>query len=355
MTTKTHPAAVEVKGRMCLENERGGFDPLSQISPAEILEDELVRKLLAYAKPLSAELARFKTYSFADVEAFLGLLAQEYNVEKRTRKGNLTLYSYDRRLKVEIKSSDRIVFGPQLQMAKAKIDQCLLNWGASADPRLQTIVNSAFDVDREGNVRPARILLLRRAHITDDPEWADAMRAIDDAMRVVGTSFYMLFRQRVGDTDHWERISLDFANVEMTPDAEAAYSPRRELEQTQAQIGEIAAQLARLEPVCDTDGDILGAVKWAVDYVVGDLADLARGKKIDVDTSPTIDFLLRMDLSELSAELLLRHAKMLAAIALKATSTAAAKVDVEFISDLADALHVAVNDFDTALHAVGAE
>lgn len=275
MTTpsNTHPAAVEVRGRMCLENERGGFDPLTQIAPAELLEDELVRKLLAYAKPLSAELARFKSYSFADVEAFLGLLAQEYNVEKRTRKGNLTLYTYDRRLKVEIKSSDRIVFGPQLQMAKAKIDQCLLNWGASADPRLQTIVNSAFDVDREGNVRPARILLLRRAHITDDPEWTDAMRAIDDAMRVVGTSFYMLFRQRVGDTDHWERISLDFANVELTPDAEAAYSPRRELEQAQAQIGEIAAQLARLEPVCDTDGDLVAAVKWAADYIAEDLAD----------------------------------------------------------------------------------
>lgn len=243
MTTpsNTHPAAVEVRGRLCLEDERGAFVPLTQISPAELLEDELVRKLLDFAKPLSAELARFKAYSFADVEAFLGLLAQEYGVTRqRGKKGNLSLYSYDRRLKVEIKSSERIAFGPQLQMAKAKVDQCLLNWGASADPRLQTVVQSAFEVDQEGRVSPARVMLLRKAHITDDPEWAEAMRAIDDAIRVVGTSFYMLFRERVGDTDSLARISLDFADVELTPEAEAAYSPRRELAKAEENQKEVA-------------------------------------------------------------------------------------------------------------------
>lgn len=281
MTTQQyiHPNAIDVMGRPCLEDERGAFVPLSQIAPAELLEDELVGKLLDFAKPLSAELARLKAYSFADVEAFLGLLAQDYNVERRTKKGNLTLYSYDRRRKVEIKSSDRIVFGAQLQMAKAKVDECLRKWGATIDPRLQAIINSAFDVDREGAVRPARILLLRRAHITDDPDWDQAMRAIDAAMRVVGTSFYMLFRERVGDTDSWNRISLEFSNVELTPEAEAAFSARKELEQAEAVLGEIRDEMFFAPVDMPKDLVMAGAVGWLVEQLWaarGDLQVLAQ-------------------------------------------------------------------------------
>lgn len=245
--TSPHPGAIDVRGRLCLEDERGAFMPLTQIAPAELLEDELVRKLLDFAKPLSAELARFKAYSFADIEAFIGLLAQEYNVTRqRGKKGNLTLYSYDRRRKVEIKSSERIAFGPQLQMAKAKVDSCLLNWGAASDARLQTVVNSAFEVDQEGRVSPARVMLLRRAHITDDPEWSEAMRAIDDAIRVVGTKFYMRFHEREGEAETWKAISLDFADVELTPEAVAAPSARRDLDVAQTEL----ERLRKLETVC---------------------------------------------------------------------------------------------------------
>lgn len=235
MTVQTHPAAVEIRGRLCLEDERGAFVPVTQVSEVDLLEDELVRKLHDFAVPLSAELARFKAKSFGDIEAFLDLLAQEHKVERRRgKKGNLTLFTFDRRCKVEIKSSERISFGPQLQMAKAKIDECLLKWGASADPRLQAVVNSAFEVDQEGRVSPARVMLLRRTHITDDDAWDEAMAAIDAAIRVLGTKFYMRFHRRQGADDAWSGISLDFADVEMTPEAETAFSARRELQEAAA-------------------------------------------------------------------------------------------------------------------------
>ncbi|WP_420911283.1 DUF3164 family protein [[Haemophilus] ducreyi] len=53
---------------------------------------------------------------------------------------------------------------------------------------------------------------MRRVNISDS-RWVRAMDAISDSVQVVGSKSYTRIYKRVGDTDRYEPISLDLANV----------------------------------------------------------------------------------------------------------------------------------------------
>lgn len=73
-------------------------------------------------------------------------------------------------------------------------------------------LNDAFQVDKEGNISIGRVLGLRRLDIKDD-KWESAMKAISDAIQVVGSKSYVRVYERVGDSEKWVAISLDVASV----------------------------------------------------------------------------------------------------------------------------------------------
>lgn len=128
------------------------------------------------------------------------------------KKGNLTLYSFDGRYKVQRAIQDRIAFDERLQAARALIDECLADWTAEAGPELQAIVNQAFATDKEGQINTGRVLLLRRLDISDE-RWLRAMQAIGEAVQVVGSRSYIRIHERIGDSDQYQPISLDIAGV----------------------------------------------------------------------------------------------------------------------------------------------
>ncbi|WP_425277465.1 DUF3164 family protein, partial [Bartonella queenslandensis] len=74
---------IELEGTRYMKDAKGALVPVSLIRPADLLEDETVRKVMGYAKALSARIARFNSHTIADLSAFDRLLAQEYGVERR--------------------------------------------------------------------------------------------------------------------------------------------------------------------------------------------------------------------------------------------------------------------------------
>ena len=73
------PAAdgtVLIGGRAYMPDARGGFVPVETIKPEHKLEDEMVRKVIGYARDLSAQIARFKGHTFDDLSGLDALLAQ---------------------------------------------------------------------------------------------------------------------------------------------------------------------------------------------------------------------------------------------------------------------------------------
>ena len=203
---------VEQNGKRYREDAKGHLVPEAMVKPQDALQDETVRKIIGYARALSAQMARFKAHTFEDLGAFEAILAQEYDTAIGGSKGNKTLMSYDGMMKVQVQVADEITFGPELQHAKELIDECLNEWSADSRPEIRAIVTRAFNTDKEGQINRAEIFMLLRLDI-DDPRWTRAMAAIRDAMRVVGKKTYVRCYHRDAPDGAWQPIVLDLAKV----------------------------------------------------------------------------------------------------------------------------------------------
>lgn len=201
-----------VNGKVYMPDAKGNLVPVESIKPADRLEDETVRKIMGYARDLSAQIGRFKAHTFDDLGAFEALLAQEYGAEKGGAKGNKTFMSFDGLMKVQVQVQDYIDFGPQLQIAKALVDECLNEWAADSRPEIRAIVTRAFNTDKAGQINRAEIFMLLRLEIEDE-RWKRAMDAIRDAMRVVGSKTYVRCYERRSIDDAWQPVTIDLAKA----------------------------------------------------------------------------------------------------------------------------------------------
>ena len=89
-----------VNGKVYMREGDGGLRPIEMIKAQELLEDETARKIMRYWIALSEQVARHKAHVLDDLDAFEGILAQEYGARVGGKKGNKTLFSFDRLFKV---------------------------------------------------------------------------------------------------------------------------------------------------------------------------------------------------------------------------------------------------------------
>lgn len=205
MTQQTIPAGYRQDAKGCLI-------PESLIKPIDLARDQLVRELAAQAQTLSQSIGTFKTASIGDIDAFVQLSAEQYNVKIGGAKGNLTLYSFDGQYKIIVAQAERMQFDERLQAAKELIDECITDWSQGSRDEIKVLVQAAFQTDKEGKINTGRVLALRRLAI-DDERWQTAMTAIGESLQVVGTKEYVRFYQRIGNTDQYQPINLDIAAV----------------------------------------------------------------------------------------------------------------------------------------------
>ena len=128
-------AVTMVKGKEYMQDAKGNLVPIEAIKPADRLEDEVVRKIMVFASSLSEQISRFRGHTMTDLGEFDALLQQEYNATKGGPKGNRTYQTFDGLKKVTIQIADFVDFGPQLQVAKRLLDECLTEWPPTAAQR----------------------------------------------------------------------------------------------------------------------------------------------------------------------------------------------------------------------------
>jgi hypothetical protein len=194
----------------------GRMVPEALVKEVDKLRDALIRDKVGWALAERQRLREGKARMFEDVQAFVELSAERYGVKPRgsreaDRRG-ITLYSFDGRYKLVRKHADLIRFDEGLQAAKALIDEYLDDLTTGAKPELKAFVRDVFEVDRDGKLNTGRILSLRRYDIQDE-RWQAAMKAINEAAISIGTASYINLYERIGNTDEWTLISLDFAGV----------------------------------------------------------------------------------------------------------------------------------------------
>lgn len=195
-------------------NARGEAVHEGMIRVDEQLRDELVEKIIAAAKNISALIATFKNECNEQIDDYFELLLQNYKVDVKGKsvKGNLNLENFSSTAKVEIRVMDKLKFDEKLQIAKLKIDEYLKEATKDASIEIQTLITKAFEVDKKGNIDSKKIFALKSYDIKN-PLWIEAMEIIDESKQVASTKSYIRFYERVDVDSEWKLVPLDIAGV----------------------------------------------------------------------------------------------------------------------------------------------
>ena len=193
------------------QDAKGNLVPLANIKEIDLLRDELVMEIVGKAQTVQQQMAAFKSDSMADIAAFVQLSADRYDVAVGGKKGNVTLHSFDGAYRVNLSMQDTLVFDEGLLAAKALIDECINEWTEGSRSELKTLINAAFQVDKEGNISTARVLGLRRLEIKDE-KWQRAMEALSDSLQVHTSKQFVRVYKR-DDAGEYQLVSLDIAKV----------------------------------------------------------------------------------------------------------------------------------------------
>lgn len=201
-----------VGGKTYMTNAKGALVPVELIKPQHQLEDETVRKIMGFALALSEQVSRFKGHVYEDLGAFDAILEQQYGATKGGPKGNRTYQSYDGLMKVEVRVADLLDFGPELQVAKTLLDECLNEWSADARPEVRALITRTFNTDKEGQVNRALVFTLLSLDV-EEPRWNRAMDALREAIRIVGSKTYYRIQIRPSIEAGWETVTIDLAKA----------------------------------------------------------------------------------------------------------------------------------------------
>lgn len=190
---------------------KGNLVAVENIREIDLLRDELVNEIVGRAQAVQNNLIAFKRGAMDDIAAFVQLSADRYDVSVGGKKGNISLHSFDGAYRVNLAMQDTLVFDEGLIAAKALIDECINEWTEGSRTELKTLINAAFQVDKEGNISTARVLGLRRLQITDE-KWQRAMDALSDSLQVhISKPFVRVYRR--GEDGEYQLMNLDVAKV----------------------------------------------------------------------------------------------------------------------------------------------
>ena len=190
-----------------MTNSQGHRVPEDMVTDIDRLRDQTVRSISAKALKMKEQLVAFKQELRDELFTYLQLSAERYSKTYGGKKGNITLMSYDGSLKLMLAVNEHIVFDERLQIAKTIIDECINKWSKGSRSEIRALVNSAFYVDKAGNINTARILGLRRLDITD-PDWKKAMEAITESIQVSGSKEYLRVYTREANGEY-KQVPLD--------------------------------------------------------------------------------------------------------------------------------------------------
>ena len=186
---------------------KGNLIPLANIKELDLARDDLVHEIFAAVQPAMDALDNAKQRAIADVRAFVELSAEKYGV-KPSKKGNITLTSFDGKLRVNVAMKDVMMFDERLAAAKALIDECLTEWTQDSRSELRVIVQQAFDVDKDGHISTAKVLSLRSLKI-EDAKWQRAMQALSDSLHTLATREYVRLYRRDERTGEWALLGAE--------------------------------------------------------------------------------------------------------------------------------------------------
>jgi len=191
------------------QNAKGHLVPEHMISEVDKLVDDQVNEIATRWKELQEQIAKFKVGTFGDLHAILASINEQYQVKKGGEKGNVQLITFSGRYKLLVAVNEVIGLGPEIQACIEKMKECAAVWTEGAKAEAKVIVDEFLASDGKGNYSVSKLLQIRRFKFPD-PDWQLALKAMDDALRVIGSKQYLRLYEKSQDGTY-VAIPLDIA------------------------------------------------------------------------------------------------------------------------------------------------
>ena len=146
---------IHKKSNKVWHDHRGNEVPREYVPEFDQKQEAQIGKIYNEAQKLSDQLADFKVKSFMIADEMYAQMLRNAKIDPTDRKGNYSLTSFDKSVKVEVNVSDRIDFDENITMAQEKLNQFIRTKTEGADQDLAALVNQAFPPAREGSTKPA--------------------------------------------------------------------------------------------------------------------------------------------------------------------------------------------------------
>lgn len=194
-------------------DEQGNKRPRKYISKLEKMQESEIGKILKKAEYLNEKLTDFKAMVAESCENIIKIYAEKNKINTEEWKGNLSLMSFDRSIKVELSANARIEFDDlAIKACKALLDEFLSENIDAKNAFISEIVTDAFSTSR-GKLDTKKVLsLLKYESKIQDEKFQKAMKFLKESIRNTGSRNY--YRVSVKDeSGAWKQIKLDFSSL----------------------------------------------------------------------------------------------------------------------------------------------
>lgn len=185
----------------------------SRMKARELLASDMAEAMVSEAVETQATLRTIKERWFADVDAFIQLILEEYGVRLSGARGGNTFENHDLTRKVQISVADQKTVNQAIIPAQALVNEILDDLTGQSDPNLRLIVNAAFSRHpASGRISIERILGLKNLKL-NHPRWPSAEQALSDAVETIGSRMYLRFYHRETSQKPWQQVELNFSRL----------------------------------------------------------------------------------------------------------------------------------------------
>ncbi len=199
-----------VNGKEYCINSAGSMVPIEAVRDIDKLRDSVVTRIAEKIKALEVYMKEVKAQCMSDIEEFLVISAEQYNVKMGGSKGNVMLTSYDGSEQIVLAQANNLVVNEGVNMAKTLIDEYLADITSEASPDLRAIVTLAFRV-KQGRMDVKRLMELKQCDIRDE-RWLKAMEIISDSVTVASTTPCLRLRDKTAEGVYKTHM-LEFSTI----------------------------------------------------------------------------------------------------------------------------------------------
>lgn len=190
-------------------DHNGNEVPAQYVPGLDKTKERTADKTLKKAIKLNKALNEFKKETLKECDSLYNKMLSDHDVKKKG-KGNYSITSFDKSIKIEVSMQERIEFDDQIQIAQEKINQYLVVKTGDVDQELQQIINLAFKTSK-GRLDAKRVLSLFGLKI-NHPLWIEAMDILKSSINRNVSKRYLRVWKKDTEGDY-KSIELNFSSI----------------------------------------------------------------------------------------------------------------------------------------------